>query len=63
MLERNLTPSVLDLLFLFWTSGVPLWLAQTSSSLLTPFALNKVDPDSSSCSGYYNVASTSAKSE
>lgn len=61
--RKKLTPSVLDLLFIFWTSGVPLWFAQSPSSLLTLLVLNKADPDSPLCSGYYNVASTSAKSE
>lgn len=61
--RKKLTPSLLDLLFIFWTSGVPLWFAQSLSCLLTLLVLNKVDPDSPVCSGYYNVASTSAKSE
>lgn len=45
VLGRNLILCLLDLLFIFWTSGVPHRPAQTPSSLLTVFMSSKVNPN------------------
>lgn len=59
--QRNLTHSVLDLLFVLQTSIVTLHLAWTHSCLLTCLKLSKEGWSSSLNSGCYNVVSASAK--
>lgn len=57
--QRNLTHSVLDLLFVLQTSIVTLHLAWTHSCLLTCLKLSKEGWSSSLNSGCYNVVSAS----